>query len=166
MLTTGVARLRDWLLPEEDYGRRVGLQPLPTRIPKRVLVIEDDLALSTVIDRVLQSLDPSVEVDWAVTEEEARERVMARAEEDPGQPYQLIFTDIFLGGPRTGLDFWRWCQRIYPDLPLVVTSGLATDRFYDALGAGEVGPPYLPKPFTVDECYDLLVGVLNYDAAP
>ncbi|MCC7440268.1 MAG: hypothetical protein IT285_01460 [Bdellovibrionales bacterium] len=136
------------------------------RTTPRVLVIEDDLALSTVIDRVLRELDPEVRVDWAVSAEEARAILRERVRrEDSLRPYDLILADVFLDGEHTGLDFWRWCQREFPDLPLVVTSGLPVDRFFRALGPDEPSPPYLPKPFTVDECFDVLSGALRHGTA-
>lgn len=129
---------------------------------KRVLVIEDDLALTTVIDRVLRIIDPDIRIDWAVSAEEAASRILDRARNQEGHPYDLILADIFLEGEVTGLDFWRLCQRVFPDIPLVVTSGLPVDRFFRVVGPDEPSPPFLPKPFSVDECYDVLSGALRH----
>ena len=135
----------------------------------RVFVVEDDQELRTVLDRILRAIDPDVEIDWAMSAEEASNRMEYRMKLSPEAPYDLIVADIFLEGDATGLDLWHRCAQLMPSVPLVVTSGMPVDKFFSALrkysknlGGPQVSPPYLPKPFSVGECKSMFEAMLNY----
>jgi CheY-like chemotaxis protein len=123
---------------------------------RKILVVEDDLELSTVIDRVLQSIDPMITVDWVTSAEQAVALIKDK------KAYDLIVTDIFLDGTKSGVDLWKLCQERLPRIPVIVTSALPVDRFFAILGKDSISPAYLPKPFQLTECQQMLEGMLRY----
>lgn len=135
--------------------------PAPTQW-KRIFVLEDDLSLAHILDRVLRNIDENIEIDWATSAEEAIEMLKNKTEMMGSTPYDLIIADIFLEGKMTGLDFWKVCEAVYSDIPIVVTSGLPVDKFFSAVGRDKICPPFLQKPFTIGECKQVLKSLLNY----
>jgi CheY-like chemotaxis protein len=128
----------------------------------RVFVVEDDLELITVIDKVLKSIDPEIQIDWATSAEEAVFKLRQKTSGGGSKPYHLIIADIFLEGDATGLDLWNLCQQTYPEIPLVVTSGLSVEKFISTLGRDTICPPFLQKPFALGECRQMFQGLLQY----
>ena len=141
-------------------------QVMPTG--RSVFVIEDDPEMVTLIERVLRTIDPLVEVDWAMSAEEATERLVSQIRKrghslkDFALPYDLIIADIFLHGPKTGVDLWRTCADLYPQVPMIVTSSMPVDKFFKTLGVGSISPPFLEKPFGIGECKNLFEAMFEY----
>jgi DNA-binding response OmpR family regulator len=136
-------------------------QPEPARARKRVLVIEDDLCLETILCRILKAVSPEIEIDWLTSAEEALLRIEpTRGIAEGG--YDLVLADIFLDGHTTGIDFWETCQALRPDLPVLLMSGMPIDEFFRTIGRESVSPPYLPKPFSVGECGQIIESMLKY----
>jgi CheY-like chemotaxis protein len=149
---------------QEDAMELVNLSTFLDTQPHRVLVLEDDLELSTVIERVLRSIDSTISLDWATSAEGAIAQ-LERMLMDESQPaYDLIVADIFLDGKSTGIDFWRTCQDLFPDTPVLITSALSLERFFATVGRHCISPPYLQKPFTVVECKQVFETMLRYSS--
>lgn len=127
----------------------------------RVFVVEDDIDLSTVMDRILKMIDPKVHIEWATSAEEAKARLLSRSASGHRAPYDLMIVDIFLEGAENGLDFWKLVKTHFPDVPLVITSALPVDQYLHHLGVDAGLPPFLAKPFTVNECKQLLKSILR-----
>ena len=132
--------------------------------PLRVFVLEDDMDLSAVIERVLRSIDPMISLDWATSAEEALAIIQPSSSPYDWPVYDLIVSDIFLDGKSTGIDFWRTCQESFPDTPVVMTSALSLDRFFSTIGRDSVCPPFLQKPFTPKECKQIFQNMLGYSS--
>lgn len=130
--------------------------------PFRVLVLEDDLELSAVIEHVLRSIDSNLSLDWATSAEGAIVQLTRNLKTHAECGYDLIVADIFLDGKSTGLDVWRTCQDLFPETPIIVTSALSLDRFFSTLGHHSISPPYLQKPFTARECKQVFENMLYY----
>ncbi len=131
--------------------------------PQRLLVVEDDVALSFLVERLALNINPEIKVDWVTSAEQAVPLLKAKN----GQcKYDLIFADIFLDGERSGLDLWSFCQEEFPWVPVVVTSAMPMDRFFSTIGPNSVSPTYLPKPFLPRECFQVLKGMLNESIPP
>jgi len=130
--------------------------------PSRVLVVEDDLELSTVIERVLRSIDSNVDMDWVTSVECAIGQLEKILLQRTLPTYDLIVIDIFLDGKSTGIDFWRTCQDLFPDTPVLITSALSLERFFATIGRDSISPPYLQKPFTAIECKQMFETMLKY----
>lgn len=133
-------------------------------MPKRVFVVEDNHACETILRRVIRSIDPEAIVDW---EESAEDAIALLARNCiNGQEYDLIIADIFLSGKLTGIELWQACTELFPRTPVLVTSGMPVDRFFEALGRETITPPYLCKPFYAGECRQVLEGLLATTDAP
>jgi len=132
---------------------------------RKVLIVEDDLEMCMVLDRVLTTTDQHVMVDWATSVDEAISRLQEKAAQSITRPYDLILADIFLEGQSTGIDLWKLCQEEFPDVPVVVTSSLPLEKFFALVGRGNIAPPFLAKPFQVGGCRQFLEGILSYGKA-
>ena len=131
------------------------------RNPKRdgtkdyhILIVEDDVCLKTILDRVLRSIDPNVSYSWTTSAEEAL-GILSEVKVD------LVIADHTLEGVKTGIDLWEECQKKYPDLPYLMISGLEMKRFFEMVGKKKNSPPFMPKPLRVRECRFMLEGILD-----
>ena len=109
---------------------------------KRVLVVEDEPAISTVCRRVLAG--EGFEVDIAVNGEVAQDMVEKRQ-------YDLFLIDIRLSAIN-GKELYQWLKEKHPQLTsrVIFTTGDVmsgdTITFLE-----QTGRLFLPKPFTPDE---------------
>lgn len=131
------------------------------KVAPRVLIVEDDIELSTVFDHVLRTIHPGIVSDWVTSVEQAISYLKTKAARLHRTPYDLILADIWLEGESTGLDLWKLVQEELPDLPIVVTSAMPIDRFFAKVGRGTISPPFLAKPFNPGDCRQLLEGLLR-----
>lgn len=136
------------------------MNKLKKEIGRSVFVVEDDLELSAVIDRILISIDSTLKLEWATSAEEAIRTLEKRSKTRTGDPYDLMICDIFLEGARTGLDLWKYCHAQYPKMKIVIISGIELDKLSDLLGSDEPAPLFLSKPFSVIDCSNLLERLL------
>lgn len=130
------------------------------RIRRSVFVVEDDLELSSVIDRILIAIDPTLHLEWATTAEEAITTLVKRSQEKNHNPYDLLICDIFLEGARNGLDLWKFCHTHYPTMKIVIISGIDLEKLTALLDSHEETPLFLSKPFSVSDCSNLLEKLL------
>ena len=123
----------------------------PRRGLNKVLIVEDDLTLSNLLCEVIETFSPNAEIHMATSGEEAEyylETEMLKNRD----PYDLVVADIFLEGDVTGLDVWKTCDLNHHDTNILVTSSLPVDKFRSYLKHEASCPPYLHKPFTLEEC--------------
>lgn len=128
---------------------------------RKVLVVEDDLELSSVIDRILISIDPALQLEWATTAEEAITNLIKKSKDNNYIPYDLIVCDIFLEGPKNGIDLWKFCHTHYPNVKIVVISGIDLHKLTTLLGNYEAPTFFLNKPFSINDCSNLLEKILS-----
>ena len=69
---------------------------------KKILIVEDDLALRPLWERFFNNQTDSIDVGWAVSCEEGLK--MIHQANKNGDSYYLIITDIFLAGSGTGIE--------------------------------------------------------------
>lgn len=130
------------------------------QIGRSVFVVEDDLELSAVIDRILISIDPTLKLEWATSAEEAISTLEKKSQNKSVKPYDLMICDIFLEGARTGVDLWKYCHTHYPDMKILIISGMELDKLTALLDSDEPAPVFLSKPFSVSDCSNLLERLL------
>ena len=123
---------------------------------KSLLVIEDDLSLIQLIDAMLADVKPGLEWEYVTSGEDALNLIERRGRERAGPPYRLVMSDLFLEGDTTGFDVWRECQRVYPEMPFVVTSGLSVERYRAVWKDAATVPQFLPKPLSIDRYQSIL----------
>ncbi len=142
----------NWMIEDgmHEAPRRRFVEP-PVDRSRRLLVVEDDIDLETLIAHVVQRIDPRIELDWATS--------VSRAHELLGQyEYDLVVADYALTGSWTGLFLRHLCAHKYPWLPFVIMSGMPTQHYLAI--AGDDPCPFLHKPFTVSECHDFLAAMM------
>ncbi len=136
------------------YGE--GLRPffpglVPIRDP-RLLVIEEDLDLKVVLERVASFLDPNFIVDWCTNVRTAREALRHTT-------YDLVLADYLLDGSGFGIHLLRDCQAQQPYAKFAMMSAYPLAGCVDALAHQHV--PFLRKPFSVTECRNFLAAALQ-----
>lgn len=119
--------------------------PMPeVRHNGRVLLMDDDAAVSEVASDMLQSLGYTTTT--ACHGQEAIDRVAAAEAE--GSPYDLVILDLTVPGGMGGKETVPHLRALNPDLAIVVTSGYADNGVlsdYTKYGFDGV----LPKPFSI-----------------
>jgi DNA-binding response OmpR family regulator len=128
---------------------------------RRALVLEDDLCLKTMLLRIFQVIDPEIEVTWMTTGEQAIDD-LNQHHKTTGNPYDLVMADISTPGNKSGLDYWALCRLRFPKMGFLFISAMPVDQFLKTLGSNVLCPPFLPKPFTVGECRQIVEGLLSY----
>ena len=111
---------------------------------RRILVVEDNVDVGTFSTQLLQDL--GYETTWAASADEALKLLSADAAR-----FQAVFSDVVMPG-MNGLDFGREVRRVYPHLPVVLTSG-----YSDVLAADQRhGFELLQKPYSVKDLSAIL----------
>jgi two-component system cell cycle sensor histidine kinase/response regulator CckA len=120
------------------------------RQTQRILVVEDEVSVRSIIVRLLTKV--GFDVSSAENAEEAFGYI------DDGESFDLVITDIVMPG-MSGIQMSEvWKERL-PDQRFLFISGYASKEF----GAARKAPPkpFLPKPFTVQELNDAVRGALG-----
>lgn len=112
---------------------------------KTVLVVEDDLTLRPVLEKLLYRINPGLVVHWSHSAEEFLGEEGKHAL-PPWPKYDLVLTDIYMPGTSSGFDIWKHFSKRAPHTPLVMMSGLSQEEFFRAMGTLSEVPPYLAKP--------------------
>ncbi len=146
----------------EMTSNQPGLQPIvgdylnldDSRL-MRILVVEDDLSLKTFWSHVLNETYKKNKIDWASTEEVAEGLIRNRFLR--GKPYDLVISDIFLAGQKTGLELWFNFSEAATQF--IFVSVLAENRFDQLMkGAGQQ-PLFLQKPLSATKCKEILASI-------
>ncbi len=148
------------VLPIFIFPKGEAMNKLKKKIDRSVFVIEDDLELSAVIDRILISIDSTLKLEWATTAEEAIQTLEKVSKTKEGNPYDLMICDIYLEGAITGLDLWKYCRAKYPNMKIIIISGIEFEKLTSLLDSKEAAPLFLSKPFSVSDLSNLLEGLL------
>jgi CheY-like chemotaxis protein len=112
----------------------------------RVLVVEDNAEVGTVATRLLQEL--GYETTWAANAGEA----LALLGEREGR-FDVVFSDVVMPG-MSGVELGREIRRLYPRLPVVLTSGYS----HALAEEGRHGFELLRKPYAAEELSRVLRG--------
>jgi CheY-like chemotaxis protein len=126
------------LLPvSSDPVRAVGAESESAAefMPLRVLFVEDDLLVSSVVVPALRAAGHTVR--HCLTGDAA-----ARALQDGGL-FDIVFTDVVMPGSMSGLDLAAWCQANIPAMAVIVATGYTTQHI-------DAGVKVLPKPYSID----------------
>lgn len=113
----------------------------------RVLVVEDDVHIGRLVERILMREGfrvvrvMDVLSAWAVLEEP--------------EAVDLLFTDVVLPGASSGADLAAQLRKQRPDLPIILTTGYDQSRISDYPGLLDT-VAFLPKPFTAVQVRDLV----------
>lgn len=130
------------------------LGPWPSRSMGRILIVEDDPDLETVLVRIVRSIDRGLVVDWAATAREA-ELLLSR------RSYCAVLADCMLDGKRSGEQLERVCERLQPRAPFALMSALPPPEKVGEAEGRRV--PFLRKPFSAHTCRSFLTFLLAPD---
>ena len=107
---------------------------------KKVLVVDDDVAIGRILGRILGKMDREHSV--ALSAEQARLMLKKEA-------FDLMLCDIHLPG-ESGMDLIKYVISAYPNTAIIMVSGAdASDTFEMAMEIGAYG--YIVKPFKMSE---------------
>lgn len=112
---------------------------MKSRWPIHVLVIEDDVQVRSILRRALTMM-----TDQVTCVEDGTEGI----ELVPQHQFGLIITDLKMAGI-DGLEVARRVRSLRPGLPVVITTGFATQTEREAIEVAGWG--FLAKPFNVSE---------------
>jgi len=107
---------------------------------ERILVIEDDPDVRATTVGMLN--------DLGYETMEAEDSDSALAAMDDGAGIDLVFTDVFLKGSKSGPEIAGDIRERWPDVPILFTSGYSSDQF-QASGVLEDEVHLLAKPFEI-----------------
>ena len=129
---------------------------LPER--RKFLIVEDDSAAIPIWDKIIKTVDPKAIIRWATSEEAAEDMIRERA--NLGDTFDFIIADIFLAGPKTGVDLWKRFGG--GKMQFLFTSSITRKKFLEMIGELRNEYPLLiRKPFQIRQCIDSLFALLQ-----
>ena len=129
-------------MPVAQAGAR-GPAQADTGDGRRVLLVEDNVEVGTFSTQILQDL--GYETTWAANADDAL-ALLAR-----GLPVDVVFSDVLMPG-KSGIELGQEIQRLYPGLPVILTSGYS----HELVEEGRRGFELLQKPYAIEELSRLL----------
>jgi len=124
---------------------------------KRILLVDDDVALGNVLQQALKFASEVYDVRLARDADEALAQVSRRE-------FDLIVTDVQMEG-LSGLQLLRALRRVAPETRTVVMTAFSTDEIKDRAEAlGVYG--YLTKPFNLQQFRALVSTALAAEGPP
>ncbi|MBL7542816.1 MAG: response regulator [Bdellovibrionaceae bacterium] len=125
---------------------------------KRILIVEDDMTMEPLWAYILEKVDKRNAYEWVASEAEA-ERKIENSLLD-GRQFDLVISDIFLSGTKTGIDLWRrfsdpLCGKI------ILMSAIAKIKFQNYLGYSATAPVYIQKPLDIHDCIETVYFMLH-----
>lgn len=118
----------------------------------KALVVEDDRSQWPLWESILNSLERTVEVDWATKAEEAQE--LLRQSFQMNNTYDLVISDVFLEGAGTGVDVWNRYGEAAQNFVFVSGEDLAGSEISKKLQFGN--PLFIKKPISPANCKTIL----------
>lgn len=130
-----------------------------TESPKkqRILIVEDDVTFEPIWQSIIGKANRFAALDWATSVQEA-EVLIAEAQLS-GNPHQLVISDIFLSGSRTGIDLWQQYRSLFHERFILVSAAGQMKMLKSIRGQGE--PIYLQKPLVISEAITTVYGLLH-----
>ncbi len=125
--------------------------PETTGYKSRILVVEDEHEISTIINRVLEAQGFMVQVT------DTAESALALMERT-GERFDLVISDIMLPG-MNGVQMSKVMQNKHPNMKFLFMSGYSSDAI-EHYGEFDEASAFIPKPFTISNLIKKVVDVL------
>lgn len=117
-----------------------------------ILVAEDDVMIRMGISDHLRNV--GFVVVEAANADEARVLLAT------GTPVEAVFSDIYMRGPRDGVELALWIELHHPDIPILMTSGVS-DAYRAAALACKAVRGFLVKPYDYTEVETFLRSLVS-----
>jgi DNA-binding NtrC family response regulator len=116
-----------------------------------ILVVEDEVLIRMAVSEYLRDAGYRVLDASNVAEAQAVFTV--------GEPVELVFSDVIMPGEQNGFDLAEWVQTQYPDVQVLLASGVAEI----AKNAGYTGAhgPLITKPYSLEVVLELIKRLLR-----
>jgi response regulator of citrate/malate metabolism len=124
----------------------------------KLLIVEDDIAFRPVWQYILERAEGAAAYDWAESVTQAEE--LLQKAEAAGKPYDLLVTDIFLSGARTGFDLWNLYRNKMRG-KIILISSMEQQKMAKEISDPSSAPVYLKKPIVVHECIETIYEMLH-----
>lgn len=112
---------------------------------RRILIVEDDLALKPIWEKFFKLMATNAVIDWAVSSEEASK--MINLANEAGASYFLIISDIFLAGSKTGMELINSSEVAKSKAKTVLISAADSDEVVEKFGHLVQDTIVISKPF-------------------
>lgn len=139
---------------ENNINPNTSISPFKSR----VLVVEDDITSQPIWEYIINHADKHAHFDWATSAPEA-ERKIEKAKSE-GWKYNLIVSDIFLSGSKTGLDLWQRYQE-YVEGKMLLISSIDHMKMAKFMSGSTSSPIYIKKPLILKECIEVVYEMLH-----
>ncbi len=130
----------------------------------RILIVEDDELLKVLWSYIIHQADHNAQISWASTEPEG-EKLLQQSFKN-GEEYDLVISDIFLSGSKTGIELWsQFHEKL--EGKMIMTSGIDYSKYVKQLKFTHIPytPLYLQKPLEMDDCINIVQYVLHKNEA-
>lgn len=128
------------LVESADETPAITAPATPLVAGRRLLLVEDDESVAVVALELLESL--GLDVRAVETGPQALERLKR-------ERFDIMLSDVVMPGGMTGIELARLCERDYPAMRVVLTSGYAGEDVDAALA--DAPWPFLRKPYSGEQ---------------
>lgn len=123
----------------------------------RILIVEDDVTMEALWRYIIDVAAPGSKFEWATTGEVADH--LLRDGEKKGREFDLVITDIFLGGARNGIELWE--SHAQSTTHFLLMSVLTPQRLAVMATPRKAPlPAYLQKPLDPSQCIETIRALL------
>lgn len=129
----------------------------------RILIVEDDVTSQPIWEYIIERADKNSSCDWAGSYQEADFKI--KEVFNRGDKYDLIISDIFLSGAKTGIDLWSRYNHLLEG-HMILISGIDHLKLMKRLSGFNGAPLYIKKPLVIDDCIGAVYNVLHHTPSP
>lgn len=114
------------------------------RASKKVLIVEDDPISLLGLRHIVKNFNPDIKCFLAINIDEALD-ILDKEKCD------LLISDYYLSPSETGLELWELVRQKHPEVDVVITSGIGTDKYRQIVQNCDFPPPFFDKPFSAEK---------------
>lgn len=114
------------------------------RASKKVLIVEDDPISLLGLRHIVKNFNPDIKCFLAINIDEALD-ILEKEKCD------LLISDYYLSPSETGLELWELVRQRHPEVDVVITSGIGTDKYQQIVQNCDFPPPFFDKPFSPEK---------------
>jgi response regulator of citrate/malate metabolism len=129
--------VRNYNLKDENFAKQANLYNNKLNI----LIVEDDPFSQKLLSHYINMIYKDHKIIIAADFEQAKKDIFN------SDSIKFAIIDIYLEGPLTGIDLLNTMNREGIDIPIVMTSSVSREKFYEMLGKQKREIVYLRKPY-------------------